>query len=156
MILAAYYHTLCAFLFATIAVVLMLLILLQRGRGVGLAGAFGGAGGATAFGAKTGDMLTWATIVGTGLMLTLTVVLNYVFVDTGPELGAGTPPAAAVPTARMPEPTPPFQLPGPQGQPVPIVPLSQPPVAPPPQAPVEAQTPAPEVPETPASEEVEP
>ena len=54
----------------------MMLILLQRGKGVGLAGAFGGAGGTTAFGAKTGDMLTWVTIVGTGVLLTLAVDLE--------------------------------------------------------------------------------
>ena len=42
---------------------LMLIILLQRGRGGGLAGAFGGMGGQSAFGTKAGDMFTWITIV---------------------------------------------------------------------------------------------
>src|SRR5512139_389596 len=112
MILAAYYHTLLAFLFATVAVVLMLLILLQRGKGVGLAGAFGGAGGGTAFGAKTGDMLTWATIVGTGVLLTLTVILNFVFVESGPGLGS-PPPAPTVPGGPAPaSPGAPTQMPG--------------------------------------------
>ncbi len=40
----------------------MLVILLQRGRGGGLAGAFGGAGGQSAFGTKAGDVFTWITV----------------------------------------------------------------------------------------------
>jgi len=52
-------------LFIMVAVALILVILVQRPQGGGLAGAFGGAGGASsqsAFGAKTGDMLTFATV----------------------------------------------------------------------------------------------
>ncbi len=41
---------------------LMMIILLQRGRGGGLAGAFGGAGGQSAFGTKAGDVFTWITV----------------------------------------------------------------------------------------------
>ena len=37
---------------------LILLVLIQRGRGGGLAGAFGGAGGQSAFGTKAGDVFT--------------------------------------------------------------------------------------------------
>ncbi len=42
---------------------MIVLILLQRGRGGGLAGAFGGAGGQSAFGAKAGDTFTRITVV---------------------------------------------------------------------------------------------
>jgi preprotein translocase subunit SecG len=42
---------------------LMFVILLQRGRGGGLAGAFGGLGGQSAFGTKAGDVFTVITIV---------------------------------------------------------------------------------------------
>ena len=42
---------------------LMFIILLQRGRGGGLAGAFGGLGGQSAFGTKAGDVFTKITIV---------------------------------------------------------------------------------------------
>gem|GEM_PF-540889 len=42
---------------------MIVLILLQRGRGGGLAGAFGGAGGQSAFGAKAGDAFTRITVV---------------------------------------------------------------------------------------------
>jgi preprotein translocase subunit SecG len=41
---------------------LMLIVLLQRGRGGGLAGAFGGLGGQSAFGTKAGDVFTRITI----------------------------------------------------------------------------------------------
>ena len=41
---------------------LMFIILLQRGRGGGLVGALGGAGGQSAFGTKAGDVFTKITI----------------------------------------------------------------------------------------------
>ncbi len=44
------------------AVFLILLVLVQRGRGGGLAGAFGGLGGQSAFGTKAGDLFTRITI----------------------------------------------------------------------------------------------
>ena len=42
---------------------LILLVLIQRGRGGGLAGAFGGMGGQSAFGTKAGDVFTKITAV---------------------------------------------------------------------------------------------
>ncbi len=44
------------------AVFLILLVLVQRGKGGGLAGAFGGMGGQSAFGTNAGDMFTKITI----------------------------------------------------------------------------------------------
>lgn len=58
---------------------LMIVILLQKGRGGGMAGAFGGAGGSSAFGAKTGDVFTWITVIGAGIFVLLTVVGNFAF-----------------------------------------------------------------------------
>ena len=58
---------------------LMLVVLLQRGRGGGLAGAFGGAGGTAAFGAKTGDVFTWITVVVAAVFLLVCVLANYAF-----------------------------------------------------------------------------
>jgi preprotein translocase subunit SecG len=46
-----------------VGVLLMIIILLQRGRGGGLAGAFGGAGGQSAFGTRAGDVFTKITAV---------------------------------------------------------------------------------------------
>ncbi len=44
------------------SVFLVLLVLVQRGRGGGLTGALGGAGGQSAFGTKAGDLFTRITI----------------------------------------------------------------------------------------------
>jgi len=66
-------------LFIVVCIFLILLILIQKGRGGGLAGAFGGgAGGQSAFGSKTGDVLTWATSVVFGVFLLLAILLNLV------------------------------------------------------------------------------
>ena len=46
-----------------VGILLMIVILLQRGRGGGLAGAFGGAGGQSAFGTRAGDVFTKITAV---------------------------------------------------------------------------------------------
>src|SRR5258707_1190745 len=46
-----------------IGTLLIFIILLQRGRGGGLAGALGGMGGQSAFGTKAGDMFTRITVV---------------------------------------------------------------------------------------------
>ena len=57
------------------AVVLVLLVLIQKGRGGGLAGAFGGAGANSLMGTKTGDFLTWVTIGLVVLFLFLAVIM---------------------------------------------------------------------------------
>ncbi len=49
-------------MFAT-SLFLILLVLVQRGRGGGLSGALGGMGGQSAFGTKAGDLFTRITIV---------------------------------------------------------------------------------------------
>lgn len=60
-------------LFILICILLIAIILLQKGRGGGLAGAFGGAGGHSAFGSRTGDMFTWVTVVLMALFILLGV-----------------------------------------------------------------------------------
>ncbi len=90
-------YTTLAIFYAVVAILVMIVILLQRGKGVGLAGAFGGTGGHTAFGSKTGDFLTWLTIILAAVLLLFTVILNYVFVPSTPVLPPGTP--AGSPTA---------------------------------------------------------
>jgi preprotein translocase subunit SecG len=63
-----------------VSLILILLVLIQKGRGGGLASAFGGgAGGHTAFGSKTGDVLTWATAIVVGVFLLLAIAANLIF-----------------------------------------------------------------------------
>src|SRR3978361_2134351 len=63
-------------LFVTMCLFMILLVLIQKGRGGGLSSAFGGAGGNTAFGSKTGDVLTWATSIVFGIFLVCCVSLS--------------------------------------------------------------------------------
>ncbi len=62
-------------LFVLISVSLVLLVLIQKGRGGGLGAAFGGAAGSL-LGTKTGDFLTWVTIGLVGLFLLLAIALD--------------------------------------------------------------------------------
>jgi len=74
---AAFYIVMAIFIF--VCFFLTLLILIQKGRGGGLSGAFGGGGGGnTAFGAKTGDVLTWTTSIVFAVFLALAIVLNLI------------------------------------------------------------------------------
>ncbi len=50
------------FLVLLIGLFLILLVLIQRGKGGGLSGAFGGVGGSSAFGTRAGDLFTRITI----------------------------------------------------------------------------------------------
>lgn len=50
---------------------LILLVLIQRGKGGGLSGAFGGAGGSSAFGSRAGDTFTRITIYVAAVWLLL-------------------------------------------------------------------------------------
>lgn len=50
------------FMLVLTALFLILLVLIQRGRGGGLTGALGGAGGQSAFGTKAGDVFTRITV----------------------------------------------------------------------------------------------
>ncbi|WP_337174032.1 preprotein translocase subunit SecG [Paludisphaera sp.] len=54
---------------------LVCLVLIQRGRGGGLAGAFGGAGGSSAFGTKAGDTFTRITIGAAAIWMVMTMLL---------------------------------------------------------------------------------
>ena len=69
-------------LFVT-AIFLILLVLVQRGRGGGLSGALGGAGGQSAFGAKAGDTFTQITIGAAGFWILLCAASIIVLQDSG-------------------------------------------------------------------------
>ena len=57
------------------ALFLIVLILIQRGKGGGLAGAFGGMGGQSAFGTKAGDMFTKITIGVATFWIVLCIIM---------------------------------------------------------------------------------
>jgi protein translocase SecG subunit len=54
---------------------LILLVLIQRGKGGGLTGALGGTGGSSAFGSKAGDTFTRVTIYTALVWILLIMVL---------------------------------------------------------------------------------
>lgn len=58
----SFWSNLLNFLIICIGLILILTILIQRGKGGGLIGAFGGAGGSSPFGSKAGDTFTRITI----------------------------------------------------------------------------------------------
>ena len=73
----SFLFTILTILFFVTALALVLIILVQRPQGGGLSGAFGGGGGTdTAFGGRTGDALTVATITAFGIYLLLAIGLN--------------------------------------------------------------------------------
>jgi preprotein translocase subunit SecG len=68
---------LCTILLLLTGFLLMFIVLLQRGRGGGLAGAFGGLGGQSAFGTKAGDVFTKITIVLAVIWVSLAGVTGF-------------------------------------------------------------------------------
>lgn len=72
------------FLLFFTAFFLIVLILIQRGKGGGLAGAFGGMGGQSAFGTKAGDLFTRITI-GVAAFWILLCVISVKFLGNSEE-----------------------------------------------------------------------
>lgn len=89
-----------AVLFLICAVALILIILIQKGRGGGLGAAFGGGLASGLLGSKTGDFLTWVTVVLVGIFLTLAVVMAKFYKPTISDFGAGVPQRTAPPPAQ--------------------------------------------------------
>lgn len=106
-------------LFIIVAVVMIGVILVQRPQGGGLASAFGGAGGGstdTAFGGRTGDALTMATVSLFVVFLGLALALN--LLDGPPVAGPVEVPSQA-PGAASVAPTP-DAVPSPPSEPSPF------------------------------------
>jgi preprotein translocase subunit SecG len=77
-------------LFVAISLLMILVVLIQKPQGGGLSGAFGASAdgaGQTAFGAKTGDVLTFVTIAVFILFLVIAGALNLMIVPSAPEPG---------------------------------------------------------------------
>jgi preprotein translocase subunit SecG len=58
-----------------VSIFLICLILIQRGKGGGLAGAFGGVGGSSAFGTKAGDTFTRITVITAAVWMLMAMLL---------------------------------------------------------------------------------
>jgi len=73
------------------SVFMMLLILVQRGKGGGLTGALGGMGGQSAFGSKAGDVFTRIT-VGTAVVWIMLCMLTIAVFNPPPRNSLGAAP----------------------------------------------------------------
>ena len=80
-----------------LSVFLMMVILVQRGRGGGLTGALGGMGGQSAFGTKAGDLFTRITVGVAAAWILLSMAALKILNKTG-TIVTTAPPAATAPT----------------------------------------------------------
>jgi preprotein translocase subunit SecG len=78
------------FLILILSLFLILLVLIQRGKGGGLAGAFGGVGGSSAFGSRAGDMFTRITI-GVAIAWLILTMVQVVVIQGVAKQGGGAP-----------------------------------------------------------------
>ena len=62
LIAAAWYSHVLNLIVLCLGALLMLIVLIQRGKGGGLAGAFGGAGGSSPFGSRAADQFVRITL----------------------------------------------------------------------------------------------
>ena len=85
-----------AVLFVICCIVLILMVLIQKGKGGGLSGALAGGMASGLLGTKTGDFLTWVTIGLVGVFLTLAVVMAKFYKPEVSEFG-GTPAQQSAP-----------------------------------------------------------
>jgi preprotein translocase subunit SecG len=96
------YYVLLILLFLT-AAFLIVLVLIQRGKGGGLAGALGGMGGQSAFGTKAGDLFTRITIGVAAFWIVLCMISVKYFGGGTSRLGEGgadeTKPGATAPAS---------------------------------------------------------
>jgi len=106
--LLALLGSILTYLLPPLSIFLILLILVQRGRGGGLVGAFGGGGGQSAFGAKAGDLFTKITVVTVSIWIVGCVLLLLAMKQGGgiPAGGFGDGKAAASTESGVPVTTP--------------------------------------------------
>jgi preprotein translocase subunit SecG len=71
---ASWFSMILNWLVLIVGILLIFLVLIQRGKGGGLAGAFGGAGGSSAFGSRAGDLFTRITLILAGIWVALIMI----------------------------------------------------------------------------------
>ncbi len=94
-----YFFGITLFLVSTF---LILLVLVQKGRGGGLAGALGGPGGQSAFGTKAGDTFTWVTAGAAVVWIVLSIAAIKLVGGSSGGFGDIQGSTPAVPTASAP------------------------------------------------------
>jgi preprotein translocase subunit SecG len=80
-----------AALFLFCCVVLILTVLIQKGRGGGLSSAIAGGVASGILGSKTGDFLTWVTIVLVGIFLSMAVLMARFYKPVVSQFGSPQP-----------------------------------------------------------------
>jgi preprotein translocase subunit SecG len=118
MLAISFFANFIAVVFLICAVVLILIILIQKGKGGGLSAAFGGGMASGILGSKTGDFLTWVTIAMVGVFLALAVAMAKFYKPGISDFGAGQP----QPTQQLPAQQPPVQQQLPQSSEPPLAP----------------------------------
>jgi preprotein translocase subunit SecG len=118
MLAVSFFANFVAVVFLICAVVLILIILIQKGKGGGLSAAFGGGMASGILGSKTGDFLTWVTIAMVGMFLALAVVMAKFYKPGVSDFGAGQP----QPTQQLPVQQPPVRQQLPQSSEPPLAP----------------------------------
>ncbi len=88
--------------FILTSIALVVVILIQKGRGGGLGAAISGGAAGGLFGSKTGDFLTWVTIAMTGLFLFLAVIMGLFYKPTVTQVEP-LPPMATTPAESIPD-----------------------------------------------------
>ena len=73
---AGFIMNILAVIFVIGSVALILVVLIQKGKGGGLSGAFAGGMASGILGSKTGDFLTWITISMASLFIIVALVLD--------------------------------------------------------------------------------
>ncbi|UCE99118.1 MAG: preprotein translocase subunit SecG [Planctomycetota bacterium] len=110
---ASFIMNVIAVFFIFCAVALILIILIQKGKGGGLGAAFGGGLAGGILGTKTGDFLTWVTIGLVSVFLMLAVIMAKFYKPAISDFGADQ---ATVPSVQQESPTSTQPMGGPEEQ----------------------------------------
>ncbi len=85
-----WFSTIMNVLVLLVSLFMVVLVLIQHGKGGGLAGAFGGVGGSSAFGSRAGDLFTRITLIVAAVWIVL-IMIHVKLAQTGTDSSLGTP-----------------------------------------------------------------